>query len=132
MSIVQADKLAKAFLGREILSGLSFAIDQADKIGLIGQNGTGKTTLLNLIAGSLPPDSGAIHRSCSAVVSMLSQRPLAYDHQGLAILDNPRFVRMEERMRILQREMDAADGQELDGLVAEFGQLQQAMEDEGA
>ena len=132
MSIVQADKLAKAFLGREILSGLSFAIDQADKIGLIGQNGTGKTTLLNLIAGSLPPDSGTIHRSCSAVVSMLSQRPLAYDHQGLAILDNPRFVRMEERMRILQREMDAADGQELDGLVAEFGQLQQAMEDEGA
>ncbi|NLA95611.1 MAG: ABC-F family ATP-binding cassette domain-containing protein [Clostridiaceae bacterium] len=132
MSIVQADKIAKAFLGREILSGLSFTIDQADKIGLIGQNGTGKTTLLNLIAGSLSPDSGTIHRSGPVVVSMLSQRPLAYDHQGLAILDNPRFVRMEERMRVLQKEMNTAGGQALDGLVAEFGRLQQAMEDEGA
>ncbi len=132
VSIVQADQLVKGFLGREILSGLTFAIDSTDKIGLIGQNGTGKTTLLNLIAGRLKPDSGTIYRSDSVVVSMLDQRPLAYDHQGLSILENPRFVRMEEQMRVLQEKMSAAAGPALDRLIAEFSRLQQALEDEGA
>ncbi|HPX93725.1 MAG TPA: ABC-F family ATP-binding cassette domain-containing protein [Bacillota bacterium] len=132
MSIVQASDLSKGFLGRPVLEGLSFAIDASDKIGLIGQNGTGKTTLLNLISGTLLPDSGTIRRSFYTAVSKLGQRPLAYDHQGLDILDNPRFIRMEERMQILRKEMERTSGPALDGLVAEFGRLQQAMEDGGA
>ncbi len=131
MSIIQARDITKAFSGRPVLSGLSFSIGAADKIGLIGRNGSGKTTLLKLIAGQLQPDTGTVSRAYSTVVSVLGQRPPAQE-EGMDLLDNPRFVGMERRMRSIRREMEGARGVELEDLVAEFSRLQQTLEDEGA
>ncbi|HZK28908.1 MAG TPA: ABC-F family ATP-binding cassette domain-containing protein [Clostridia bacterium] len=132
MSIIQAQAISKSFQGREILSGLSFAIDASDRIGLIGQNGTGKSTLLGLIAGHIPPDEGEIARAQSLVISMLGQRPLAYDHEGFAILENPSFLRMEYRMRDLESSMVNAKGDALDLLIADHSDIQARWEAEGA
>jgi ATPase subunit of ABC transporter with duplicated ATPase domains len=49
--------------GRQLLNAVSFRVGDGAKTALIGPNGTGKTTLLNIIAGDLTPDEGAITRS---------------------------------------------------------------------
>lgn len=133
MSIVQANGISKAFLGREILRDLSFAVDAGDKIGLVGRNGSGKSTLLKLLSGTLAPDSGSIHKADSILVSMLGQRPARTDQQALAVLDHPPFIRMEVRMHELQRAMEAgAEGRHLDSLIQEFTALQRQLEGGGA
>lgn len=132
MSIIQAQTISKSFQGRAILSDLSFAIDAGDRIGLVGQNGTGKSTLLGLIAGHIPPDEGEIIRAQSLVISTLGQRQLAYDHEGFAILENPTFVRMERHMRTLEACMVGTGGNELDLLIAEHSGIQARWEAEGA
>lgn len=132
MSILWADKIGKSFQGREILSGLSFAIDAGDRIGLIGRNGSGKSTLLKLMTGELEPDRGSIHRAYRIMTSMLDQRPLAYDHQGYAILDNPLFKEMEGRMKALEVKINQGSCQDIDSLVREHSRLQEALEAQGA
>lgn len=54
MPLIEADNLHVSLSGKEILNGLSFAIDQGKSVGLLGPNGSGKTTLLRTISGNLP------------------------------------------------------------------------------
>jgi sodium transport system ATP-binding protein len=58
--MIQADSLRKSFAGREALSGLSFNAANGTVTGLVGPNGSGKTTTLRLITGLLRPDSGRV------------------------------------------------------------------------
>jgi ATPase subunit of ABC transporter with duplicated ATPase domains len=58
--VVKAEHLAKAFDGHPVISNLSFEILRGDKIGVIGNNGRGKTTLLKMLAGVLTQDKGKI------------------------------------------------------------------------
>ncbi|MEX2013998.1 MAG: ABC-F family ATP-binding cassette domain-containing protein [Parcubacteria group bacterium] len=60
MSIVRAKKIQKKYGSLVILSDLSFSIERGDKVALVGDNGTGKTTLLKTIAGLEEPDGGAL------------------------------------------------------------------------
>ena len=45
-------------VGRKILDGLTFQVDQGERVGLLGRNGAGKTTLLRILTGELLPDEG--------------------------------------------------------------------------
>ncbi len=58
-----------------LLNGISFAIHSGDRIALIGDNGTGKTTLMRIIAGLINPDSGTIVLSRNTVIGYLAQNP---------------------------------------------------------
>src|SRR5579859_147866 len=60
MPIVSAIQVGKSFGAERIFSGVSFQIDENDRIGLIGPNGAGKSTLLNILAGREEPDEGTI------------------------------------------------------------------------
>ena len=64
-------------MGREkpLFQDVTFGLNEGDKAAIIGRNGTGKSTLLNVIAGVLQPDSGQIVINKSAGVSYLSQNP---------------------------------------------------------
>ncbi len=57
--ILELDRVGKGFEGRTLFRDFSYRIARRERLGLIGPNGCGKTTLLNLIAGLLPPDDGA-------------------------------------------------------------------------
>jgi sodium transport system ATP-binding protein len=58
--MIQADNLRKSFAGRQALDGLTFAAGDGSITGLVGPNGSGKTTTLRLIAGLLRPDAGRV------------------------------------------------------------------------
>jgi len=60
MRILSVEQLCKAFGGLKAINNLDFFIDEGEIIGLIGPNGSGKTTTLNLITGFVKPDSGKI------------------------------------------------------------------------
>jgi ATP-binding cassette subfamily F protein uup len=59
-TVIDADRVAKAFGDRPIIRDFTLRIQRGDRIGLVGANGTGKTTLLKLLTGELKPDSGAV------------------------------------------------------------------------
>src|SRR5215471_12901083 len=58
--VIEADRIAKSFDGRPIVSDFSIRIAREDRIGIVGPNGSGKTTLINLLTGALAPDAGTV------------------------------------------------------------------------
>jgi ATP-binding cassette subfamily F protein uup len=76
MNLLSVSNLSK--IGREqpLFSNVSFGLDEGDKAALIGRNGTGKSTLLNTIAGVLQPDEGTVVINKEAGVSYLPQNPV--------------------------------------------------------
>ncbi len=72
-AILTAADLVISFGDRRILDNATLAIDEGNRIGLVGRNGSGKTTFLKIIAGLVQPDSGSAIRRRDLVVSYLSQ-----------------------------------------------------------
>lgn len=61
MSVIDLRDIRRSYdRGREVLSGVSFAVDEGEVVGLLGVNGAGKTTLINIIMGMLSPQSGTV------------------------------------------------------------------------
>lgn len=75
MAILSGENLAVAYGHREIFSGLDCEIAEGARIGIVGPNGSGKTSLLRLIAGAQEPDSGAIHHSKGLRIGYVPQAP---------------------------------------------------------
>lgn len=75
MSYIRLDNVEKRFAGRPIVSGVNLRIEEGDQVGLIGRNGTGKSTLFKLMLGDLEPDVGTIERMRRARVACLAQLP---------------------------------------------------------
>ncbi len=72
-NLVNAERLSLAFGTRILLDGVSLGLDNGDVIGVVGRNGDGKTTLLELLVGVREPDSGQVTRNRSASIGYLGQ-----------------------------------------------------------
>ena len=75
MNILNLEKISKSFENRVLLGGVTVGISDTDRIGVIGVNGTGKSTLLAIAAGALEPDDGKVVRGNEIRISYLSQNP---------------------------------------------------------
>ena len=75
MNILTADNITKAYGERRLLDGASFFLQEGEKVGIIGINGTGKSTLLKILAGLEEPDEGKVIRAQGMVVRFLPQHP---------------------------------------------------------
>jgi len=73
--LLSAEHLSINFGMRQILEDVSFYLNAGDRVGIIGINGTGKSTFLKVLAGRLEPDGGKISRDPNVHLSMLSQNP---------------------------------------------------------
>ena len=75
MNLINIEKITKSYTDRKLFDNASFSLQEGEKVGIIGINGTGKTTLLKMIAGLEEPDEGNITRTNNIVVRYLPQHP---------------------------------------------------------
>lgn len=75
MNIINVENITKSYTGRKLFAEASFYVQEHEKIGIIGINGTGKSTLLKIIAGQEEPDEGKVTKANRIVISYLSQNP---------------------------------------------------------
>ena len=127
---IQVSGLVKSFeVGRNVLDGLTFQIDQGERVGLLGRNGAGKTTLFRILTGELEPDEGTVTIGQGRRVGLISQIPVY--PAGFTVEDVLRsaFSRLEslgEEMRQLESRMAA--GESDPALLRRYGTLSERFE----
>ncbi|MED0735929.1 ABC-F family ATP-binding cassette domain-containing protein [Aneurinibacillus thermoaerophilus] len=84
MNILTAENLSKSYGIKTLFENISFGIQERERIGLIGMNGTGKSTLLKVLAGIIPPDTGTITIGNRIRVEYLPQNP-AFEEEGTVL-----------------------------------------------
>ncbi len=84
MNIVNIEHIGKIYGDKTIFEDASFGIQEGDKIGIVGINGTGKTTLLRMVNGDEDPDEGQIIRQGGKKIAYLSQNPEYLPEQSVA------------------------------------------------
>ncbi|MCK4372791.1 MAG: ABC-F family ATP-binding cassette domain-containing protein, partial [candidate division Zixibacteria bacterium] len=78
MTLVAAERISRKFNDQVILDDVSFTIKTGHRIGLVGKNGCGKTTLFEIIAGRMGLDRGVVHRSKQCRIDYIEQDLTAY------------------------------------------------------
>ena len=86
MNIINVENITKVYTERKLFSKASFYVQEREKIGIVGINGTGKSTLLKIVAGLEEPDEGSVIRANHVVINFLPQNP---EFEGSkSVLDN--------------------------------------------
>lgn len=75
MILLTAQNISRTYMERKVLDGVSFFLNEGDKVGIVGINGTGKSTLLRILAGVEEPDGGEVIRTNGIRLSYLPQIP---------------------------------------------------------
>lgn len=96
MNLVQFNEVSKQFVGQSILEKISFTIDNKDKIGLIGLNGAGKSTIIKIMLGKEAIDSGNVFVNNNIVIGYLSQNH-DFEDQKNTIIEELYTVFKEEK-----------------------------------
>ena len=106
MNLLTIENMSKSYTERMLFDKVTFGINEGEKIGVIGINGTGKSTLLKIIAGLEEPDTGTVTKGKKVRVAYLSQTP-EFDDK-LSILQNVILnQKAEEEYRNLEGEASA-------------------------
>ncbi|MBO5505491.1 MAG: ABC-F family ATP-binding cassette domain-containing protein [Clostridia bacterium] len=134
MSILNVENVSHGFGGRTILENASFRLLKGEHIGLVGANGEGKSTFLNIITGKLQPDSGNIEWCKHITTGYLDQ--FSTLEKGKTIRDVLRdafihLTKLEEEMLAIYDKMGEASPEELEDLMAEVGDIQDILETSG-
>lgn len=129
MTLLAAERISKRFKDQVIVEDLSFTIQEGERIALVGKNGIGKTTLLEILADKQRPDSGAITRSRACLVDYVEQEKTDYLEMSLFdfVADSRAdLLEMHRRIQELEHHLEEQPGDE-DSL-RRLGELQQAFE----
>lgn len=84
MNLINIENITKSYTDSLLFDDASFSVNEQEKVGIIGINGTGKTTLLKMIVGLEQPDKGTITRANHIVIRYLSQHPI-FDEGATAL-----------------------------------------------
>ncbi|SDE61228.1 ATPase components of ABC transporters with duplicated ATPase domains [Fontibacillus panacisegetis] len=130
MSILNVEKLSHGFGDRAIFSDVSFRLLKGEHIGLIGANGEGKSTFMNIITGKLQPDEGKVEWARRTRVGYLDQHAVLM--QGMTIRDVLRsafqyLFDMEQEMNDMYGKMGEVSPEELEQLLEEVGTIQDTL-----
>jgi len=126
--------LSKSYGAIIVLDDISFVINPNDRVGIVGPNGVGKTTLLSILVGQESIDSGSFSFAPSTEVGYLPQTtPEFYGRtmQDLILESVGNLRQLEERMRQLEAAMGTAGGDELAALIEEYDLVSTRFQDRG-
>jgi len=128
MMICTIQEISKMLGGNLIFEDLSLAIKTGDKLGVVGRNGTGKTTLFTLIAGIESPDQGSIHFKKGTKIGYLAQIPsYSEDVTGhdVLLMAFEELQLMQGEMKKLEQQMSESSPSEMDKLLKSYGDIQE-------
>lgn len=131
MSILTVQNLSHGFGDRAILNDVSFRLLKGEHIGLVGANGEGKSTFMNIITRKLQPDEGKIEWAKNVRVGYLDQHAVL--ERGMTIRDVLKsafqyLIDTETRIGELYMEMGDATPEQMDDMLAEVGELQEMLD----
>ena len=130
--MIQVEDIAKAYAGQRLFRELSWRIPDGARIGLVGPNGVGKTTLCRLLAGLEEPDAGRISRPRETTVGYLSQEVaggVGGSVLAAALSGFDEVWRIEYQMEEVAAALSGApNGAQSDALTARYGDLQHRFE----
>ena len=134
MSILTVSHVSHGFGARQILKDASFRLLKGEHIGLVGANGEGKTTFLDIITGKRSPDEGTVEWCNHITTGYLDQFSVL--EQGKTIRDILReafapLYALERESLTLYDKMGDCDGEELDKLMEDVGEIQEILEHSG-
>ncbi len=127
---ISVQNLKKSFGGLVVLDGVSFDVNEGERVALLGENGTGKSTLLKLLTGALEPDEGRVVLPAQKRVGLISQIPVYPD--GWTVEDVLRsatahLTALADEISALEQRMAVASDDALlrkyDALTAEYERL---------
>ena len=116
MSLVSFSKVCIQYAGRKVIDGATFSVGTGMKIGLVGENGSGKSTIIKLIAGELEPDDGRVSRSAASQFWHLPQ--VSEQTPGCNAVDcimqaHPSLAKLRNRIKSLESsDMDESQASE--------------------
>ena len=127
--------ISKSYSDHELFSGVSFTIGMSDRIAVIGRNGTGKTTLFEIITGNIIPDSGSVSVRRNTAIGYLRQdvQPSS-DRSLLEYVSSSSDPVRDLAHKIAQVQEDLAEEQDeeiMNGLLRKLGELQSLYEAKG-
>ena len=127
MSILNVEHLSHGFGDRAIFQDVSFRLLKGEHIGLIGANGEGKSTFMNIITGKLMPDEGKVEWAKNVRVGYLDQHAVL--EKGMTIRDVLKnafafLFEMEEHMNQICDKMGEAGEEEMAAMMDELGTIQ--------
>ena len=112
MSVISVNELCFSFGVKPVIKNLSFSLEEGDKVGIIGVNGCGKSTLVKLICGELEADSGNIYIAKDRTVGVLTQDGAftVNELSGASALEQmytafPELLKMEKRLAELEKKL---------------------------
>ncbi len=134
MSILDVKNVTHGFGARAILENVSFRLLKGEHVALIGANGEGKSTFLNIITGALMPDEGTVEWSKRVTVGYLDQHSAL--KAGTTIRENLRLAfnrlfSMEEEMLKLYEDMSSGDENEVTRMMDDAAEIQTILDSSG-
>ncbi|MFC1942471.1 ATP-binding cassette domain-containing protein, partial [Chloroflexota bacterium] len=133
--MLSVSNISKSYSARYLFSGISFNVGMRDRIAVIGQNGTGKTTLFEILSGNIRPDSGVISMRKGTTIGYLKQD--ITPSSGLKLLEevaksSTSINNLAHKIQLLQEELaEEQDKEDIDLMLRELGELQHAFESSG-
>lgn len=132
--MISIENVTVAYGGYVLLDNINFHVSDSDKIGLVGKNGAGKSTILKMICGLQNPTSGRIDRPKDITIGYLPQ--IMEHHKGRSVLDEALTVfqssaEIEHRIESLTKELEARTDYESESyseLIEELGSLNDRLE----
>ena len=134
MSYLNVTNVSHSFGGRQILENVSFKLLRCEHVGLVGANGEGKSTFLNIVTGHVLPDEGKVEWPGKVTVGYLDQQSTL--EKGMTIREVLRtafdgMYAMEQQMLELYDKMGDASPEELDKMMNTVGEIQSELEHSG-
>jgi macrolide transport system ATP-binding/permease protein len=121
---LQVSKLTKSYGLHTVLNGVSFVLNLGERIGLVGANGVGKSTLLKIIMGEVVPDSGSVMLPAGLQLGYLKQALTDIEGKTVADLIDEALAglrALETHLRALELQMTSLRGEALDAVMQAYG-----------